>query len=701
MGDDTRNEFAGTARNVVQAENIYGGVHIQQASPDWLVVPRQLPPDTAHFTDRDAHLASLHGWLDAAQEQAASAAVITGSGGVGKTSLATHWAHQVRERFTDGDIYLDLRGYHSEHALSSEDAVEELLEALNTPGERVPPGMAARVALYRSLLHGRRILLLLDNAASVEQVRPLLPGTSTCRLLVTSRGQLGGLVVRDGAQRMSLDVLEPEDAIGLLERISDSERVQEDPAATAELVRYCGYLPLALRIAAERLVNSPSFSVADLVAELAEARERLDALHSEDEDAEVRAVFSWSYHALAPDVARMFRLLGLVPGPDISVEAVATLAGISVVKARRQLDKLVGAHLLNETGSRRYRFHDLLRVYAAECAEADEPEENRKAALHRLFTWYAYSTNAAAFVITPHFSRIPVDIPEPEGPVPEFPDRLTALHWCDAEQDSAVAAVSQAAASGADTRAWQLTVALFAYFLVRKPYKDWVDTHEVGLSAARRDGARLTEAWLYTSISIAHRGLSQHDTALEYLDQALAGWREFGHRWAEAWALRDAGSAYYSLGRNEQAVTTIEQALAIHLAEGDSWGEATALNWLARAHHGLGQLDVALDEMNRALAIRQSQGDQPNVANALNDLCTLRMDLEQFDLAIQVAEQALDISQNVEHWHGEVTAHDRLGTLLDRVGRTESADEHWNAAVELYDKLGDPRADEIRARATR
>ncbi|MBP2330432.1 tetratricopeptide (TPR) repeat protein [Kibdelosporangium banguiense] len=695
---DTHNELSGSAVNVVQARDISGGVHIHHIAVAELPIPRQLPPDVGHFVDREKHIERLHVWLDTPHDRAAPAEVIAGAGGVGKTSLAAHWAHQVRDRFPDGDLYLDLRGYHVERSLSASEGLDYVLRALGVTGERLPVALDAKAALYRSMLHGRRILVLLDNAATTEQIRPLLPGSPTCRVVITSRSRLTGLMIKEGAHRMPLDTLPPDRAIELLEQVA-GDRVRDDPASTAKLAEYCGHLPLALRIAAERLVASPHLTVADLVEELAEERERLDALDSgDDEFTNVRAVFSWSYRALPADAARMFRLLGLVTGPDISGAAAAVLAGLPAVKARRVLDALVGAHLLQVNGPHRYRFHDLLRVYAAHCAENDESETDRQAALHRLFTWYAYSIEAAAQVITPHFSRIPISVAEPVAPAPDFPDRLTALHWCDSEQANLVAAVQQAADVGEHTLAWQMPVGLFAFCLVRRPLADWVTTHLVGLASVRHDGDRLAEVWLQNSIALAYRDLRQYDSALEYFQLALAGWRAEGVRWGEAWALRDIGGVYNLLGRNAEAIGTLNESLAIHLEEDDTWGEATALALLARANHSLGQFEQALPQLDRALEIRRDHGDQRNVGNALNDLSQLHDSLGQFDQAMAEAEEALDIHRAVEYWHGEATAHERLAAVLDHTGQAEAAAEHWRAAITLYDKLGDPRADDIRNR---
>ncbi|MGM1064668.1 ATP-binding protein [Saccharothrix sp. Mg75] len=689
------------AHNVLQARDVHGGVHFHD--PGWAMpVPRQLPPDVPHFTDRENHLARLHSWLDVPDSEASPVEVVAGIGGVGKTSLVTHWAHRVRDRFVDGDVFLDLRGYHRERAVTAADGLDRVLRALGTPNELIPADVDARAALYRTLLHNRKMLILLDNASSCEQVRPLLPGTATCRVVITSRNHLVGLAAGNGAHRMPLDVLPPERALELLRQVVGDERVDAEPAAADLLAAYCGYLPLALRIAAERLASSAHTSVEDLVEELAEVRERLDVLTSgDDESAAVRVVFSWSYDALSPDAARAFRLLGLMPGQDIGLSAAAALLDLTEGRARRLLAELTSVHMLTEKPGRRYQFHDLLRLHAVERVETREPEADRRAATRRLLVWYAHSLRAAVRVIMPYYTTIPVELPATTAAVPAFADRRAALQWCDAEQPNLMAAVAQASATGQHDLAWRLPVLMFGLLLTRKPLVDWVTTHDIGIASARAAGDVAAEAWLLTSVGIARRELRQSEPVLAELERALLCWQRVGIRWGEAWALRDTGATLNGLGRHAEAIGMFQRALAMHLEDGDAWGEATALSGLSHAHLETGETRLALEESLRALEIRREQGDQRNVGNALNTVGEVYLALGDVDRAVDHVENAMTVLTEVDYRGGRAVSHQLLGAALSRRGREDEAATHRRLAVELYESIGDPRADDVRAHLTR
>ncbi|NEC88759.1 NB-ARC domain-containing protein [Streptomyces sp. SID12501] len=353
-----------------------------------------------HFTGRTAELARLEAFLtafDAGEPATLLITVLVGAAGVGKSTLAIHWAHAVRDRFPDGHLYLNLQGYDASPPLSPHQALEFLLVSLGVPPGSISPDLDARAALYRHVVSGRRLIIFLDNVRSAAQLRPLLPGTSGSLILVTSRSQLSGLVVREGAKRIVIGPLAPQDATDLMRSILSRERVDAEPVASAKLVSHCAHLPLALRIAAERAAIHPLLPIEALASELESGSRRLDVLttYDDDETTAVRKVFSWSYRDLSPTAARTFRLLGLVSGPEISVLAAAALTRLPPDQAARVLGGLSSLHLLEVAGQDRYRFHDLLRDYARECVY-EESEQDRSDALRRLLTWYLFTAEEAA-----------------------------------------------------------------------------------------------------------------------------------------------------------------------------------------------------------------------------------------------------------------------------------------------------------------
>jgi NB-ARC domain-containing protein/tetratricopeptide repeat protein len=468
--------------------------------------------------------------------------VISGTAGVGKTALAVRWAHQLQDRFPDGQLYVNLRGYHPGPPMTPEQALDCFLRALDVSVEKIPIGMDEKAGLYRSLLNGRRVLVVLDNANTVEQVRPLLPGSPGCLVVVTSRSQLAGLFIRDGAHRVSLDPLPPAEAVLLLRQIMGAARVDAEPDVAVKLARQCAYLPLALRISAERVVSRPHITLADLAGELANERDRLDVLAAhDDETTAVRSVFFWSYRTLPPAAAHIFRLLGLHAGPDISIPVAAVLAGTTPPQARLLLNVLTGVHLLEETGHDRYRFHDLLRVYAAERVATEETDHERDSAVRRLLTWYLHTADAAGRVLTPQWRYVPLDFPE-AGFLPlVFTTYQQALEWCEAESANLVAATRHAAECGQHVIAWKLPAVLWNFFILRRHWADWITTHETGLAAARHLHDRYGEAWITNNLGGCYRCLGQFDEAINYLQQALVAWRELDDRWGEGWTLNRPG----------------------------------------------------------------------------------------------------------------------------------------------------------------
>lgn len=666
-------------------------------------VPRQLPGEVTHFIGRDAELATLDAFRaqdDPNRPRAMVIQAIAGTAGVGKTALVVHWAHRVRDRFPDGQLFVNLRGYNPGAPMAPEQALEEFLRALEVPAERIPAGLAARAALYRSLLDGRRVLIVLDNANTAEQVRPLLPGSATCRVVVTSRSRLSGLIARDGASRVRVDLLPPAEAIALLRDIIGAGRVAAEPESTAELANRCAYLPLALRIAAERAVTHPHLTLAELAGELAGVHDRLDLLATAAEDDEataVRAVFSWSYHTLAPDAARAFRLLGLHAGPDISAPAAAALTGTVPAQARRLLETLVSTHLIEEIGRDRYRFHDLLRVYAAECAQ-EENDQDRAAAVRRMLTWYLHTGDAADRILNPHRRRVPLKGPDVGCSPLEFTDYNQALEWCDAQRTNLVAAIRQAGQTAEHVIACTLPLALWGFFNLRKHWADLIATYNIGLTAAAHLHDRKVEAWSLGAVGMAYFHLRQHEEAFDHYQRSLAISREIGDQWAEAISLIGLSTACFYLRRYEEAFDYSQQALPICQEIEDPWSEAFALINFGAAHRKLHHFDDALAYFQRALTVVRRAHDRSGEATVLHNLGATYRDLQRFTDALEYFQRAHLAYREISDRWGEARTSLNIGDILQKFNETEAAATYWRQALPIFEDFNDSvKAAQIRA----
>ncbi len=570
-----------------------------------VLVPRQLPADVSDFVSRETELGDMDQQLtpNVGRPGVVVVSAIAGTAGVGKTTLAVHWAHRVRERFPDGDLYIDLRGYDSQPPVTPHDALSGFLRALGVAPERIPADTHARAAMYRSLLDGKCMLILLDNAANTVQVRPLLPATRTCVVVVTSRSRLSGLAIRNGARLVAIDVLPRAEALLLLSRIAGEERVDRDPDAARRLLEICGQLPLAVRIVGERINANPDTPLADFLIDLEDERARIDALSDlEDDSSAIRSVFSWSYKALRSPAARMFRLLGLHAGPHFTIEAAAALAGLSYAETRRLVDHLTQVHLVIRRAHNRFRFHDLLRAYAAELAVEDEPPDTRDDAVRRGLSWYLHAVDATDRMFAPSRRRVPLGLPQPDLPPPTFISSSTALSWCEAEHANLVAAIRQAGGNRPDV-AWQLAAVLGEYLFQRKHWAVMISTHSIGLHAAQRTHSLLGQAWMLTNLGTAHVENEQFSNAADYCTEALKIARTIGDRNIEGHALTNLGIALAGLDRLSEAVQRQQDALAVHRETGNHWGEAWTLTCLGRALVELTRFQEATDCYRSALRL--------------------------------------------------------------------------------------------------
>jgi hypothetical protein len=460
------------------------------------VVPRQLPPAVPRFAGRGAEMAALTGLLERAPGAAGTVAIsaIDGTAGIGKTALAVHWAHQVADRFPDGQLYVNLRGFGPADPMAPEEGLRAFLDALQVPAGQVPATEAGQQGLYRSLLARKRMLIVLDNARDPGQVRPLLPGVPGCMVLVTSRNQLTGLAAAEGAHLLTLDILTGTEAHELLADRIGAARLTAEPDSAAELIRLCARLPLALAITAARAGAHPRRTLAALAAELRDARNRLDTLATGEQATDVRAVFSWSYNSLRAPAARMFRLLGLHPGPDITVPAAASLAGLPRGPASAALAELAGANLVTEHAPGRYAVHDLLHVYAAEHAHAEDGEASCRAAIHRMLDHYLHTCHAAAHLMQAQRGTLTLAPAQPGVTAERLADHERALAWFKAEHHVLVAIAGLAAASGFDTCAWQLPWSMATFLDWQGHWHDWAATQRIALAAVTRQDDKGAQA---------------------------------------------------------------------------------------------------------------------------------------------------------------------------------------------------------------
>jgi len=662
------------------------------------VVPRQLPLATPDFTGRVAELERLHSLAPAV-----TVAAISGTAGAGKTALAIRFGHQVADRFPDGQLFGDLHGHAEEAPVDPLRVLHRFLPAMGTAPGCVPADLSEASALYRSLLAGKRMLIVLDNAASAGQVRDLLPGSPGCLVLVTSRSRLAGLVAKDGAVPVRVGALGETESVALLGKIIGTRRVDAQPAAATAIAASCACLPLALRIAAERAAHRPGLALAWLASELADERRRLDALTvGMDGHTTVRSVFSWSYRALAPDARRMFRLLGLFPRPETGIPAAAALAGTRRDEAARLLEVLADGQLLDEVPpGGRYRFHDLLRSYAAERAEVDGDPADRAAAPRRIFAWYLHTADAADHLPVPGRLHAPLDPPPPQCDPLDFNGYDQALAWCDAEYANLIAVAHAAAAGGHDDTAWKFPVALRGFFDVRRPWADWMACARDGLAAARRAGDRTGQAWALSCLSSPYFELGTFADALRCDQEALEIYRETGDRRRESAALNNIGTNYLELHRLSDALDCFQAVLANSRSDGSTYGAGIALANLGRTYRGLGRFDDAAAAHQQALIAFRELGYRQNEASTLNSLgMTYRM-WQRPEAARSCYARALEVYRQAGSRHGEAETHRDLGDLLHSTGATAEARESWRRALSLFLDLGDPGADDVHSRLAR
>lgn len=649
-------------------------------------VPRQLPADVPSFALRRDELARLDK-LVAAPTDAVVVAAISGTAGVGKTALAVHWSHRVAKRFPDGQLYADLRGFDPGGAvLNPADVVRGFLDAFAVPPARIPADGDALAGLYRTQLAGKRVLIVLDNARDTEQIRPLLPGAPGCLVLITSRTRLTGLVVNTGAHPLALGLLTPDEARALLARRLGLSRIAEERDAVDEIIVGCAGLPLALAIVAARAATHPHLPLSVLATELADTGARLDALADTDQAVDMRAVFSWSYAALTPAAARLFRLLGLHPGPDISAAAAGSLVGLTSSQVRPLLAELTHAHLIVERyGNGRYSTHDLLQAYARELVRDLDSDDVRQRATESMLAHYLAGVADATRVLYPAWRGHRHGTPEKPGQV--FGEPPEAQAWLDAERTNLVALCGFAADHGWFEHALGLATHLHRY-LEGGHYGDALTINAQAITVARRMGDQRAEAHLLTNLGDVYRWLGQYRPALEHLQQALASHRLTGDRQGEARTLSDLGIVEERLGNLHTATSHHSRALELCRASGDRYGEAAARTNLGNVHNRPDHYPQAITELEHALDIFRTLGDGTGQAIALANLGDVHASLGQFKLAADRLHESLELFRELKHSSGEGVALENLGSLYLRLGSARKATQYLRQALDIFDKNG-------------
>jgi DNA-binding SARP family transcriptional activator len=662
--------------------------------------PRQLPAAVPNFAGRAAEFAALTIALDdGGTGRRARIMTITGVAGVGKTTLAVHWAHHAARWFPDGQLYVNLRGFDpSGTPVAAADAVRGFLMALSVPAEMIPATADAQASLYRSLLADKRMLLVLDNALDPAQVRPLLPGSAGCMVVVTSRNLLAGLIAAEGARQLRLDVLDDAEAAELLTGRLGRERTTAEPDALAELIGLCAGLPVALVIVAARTIAQQHLPLRMLAAELRGAKNRLDGLTTGDLATDVRSVFSWSYLSLSPPAARLFRLAGLHPGPSLSAEAAASLAGLPLAAARRGLRELVSAHLIGEHSPGRFALHDLLREYAAERAKSTGSQASRRAALHRMLDHYLHTALAAGPLLEPEQSWMAPERTVRGVTLEQFADDRAAVHWFETEHLALMAAITLAADLGFDLHACQLAVTLTSVLDQSACWQDLAASSATALAAAQRAGHREAEAYAQRGLGGAFARLGRYKDAHVHLQRCLDQFTELRNIDGQARAHLNLACLLHSMDDCERALSHAHRARELFERLQQGAGLAASLNTVGWLEAQLGSTEYGLACCQRALALAQEADNQVIAAATWDSLGYVRRLLGQHDEAVRCHQlaAAMYAEFGAVWYRAEVLIN--LGDTHEAAGDRPTARELWQEALEVFEQTHHPGTERVRGR---
>ncbi|QFZ21516.1 AfsR/SARP family transcriptional regulator [Saccharothrix syringae] len=655
-----------------------------------VAVPRQLPAPPGAFIGRADELAALTAALDDVDAGTVVISAIGGAGGIGKTWLALHWAHEHLDRFPDGQLFVDLRGFSPDgEPMPASVAVRGFLDALGVEPGRIPTAPESQAALLRGLVADKRILLVLDNAADTRQVVPLLPGGESCTVLVTSRSRLLGLMTAHGARHLNLDVLTDDESRALLARRLGAARVAAEAGAVEELIAFCKGFPLALGVIAARAHGHPHLPLATLAAELRELG--LDALADSDPAASLPAVLSWSHRALTAEQQWVFGLLGIAPGPDTGLPAAAALTGLPPVEVGKVLRGLEQASLLTRDSRGRYAMHDLVRAYAADTTEELPPGE-RDAALRRVVDFYLHTAHAADRALDPHRETVPLDPPVP-GADPWTPAGTEdALAWFDTEQPGLLAAQQAAAAAGWHQAVWQLAWALTTFHNRRGHLSEQLVVWRAGLTAAERLDSPSARIRVHRNLGRAHAALRQHEEAVEHLDRALA-LAERHEPTTQAHIHQVLAWTWSRRGDERRALEHATRSLGFYRALGNPAWEANALNMVGWYAAQNGEHDRAREHCRAALDLHRRHHNPEGEADTLDSLAYIDHETGRHEQAVEHYRQALVLFRRIGNTVQVADTLEHLGRPCAALGRYEEAREVWEEALELF--RAQDRADDV------
>ena len=696
-----------TVRLLADALRLIGPVRDQfevaargRAAPGGAAAAATLPRDVVSFTGRQRELGEL---VDAAAGAHGVVGIhaIDGMAGVGKTAFAVHAAHRLADRFPDGQIFLPLHGHTpGQQPVDPADALASLLLTAGVAPAQIPPGLQARMALWRDRLAGRQLLLILDDAAGSEQVVPLLPGTGESLVLVTSRRHLSAL---EDAVAISLDMLPAREAAALLVRLAGRRGLNAGDPGVAEITRLCGYLPLAIGLVARQLRHHPAWSAAGRAAELAAAVDRLELIATEN--VSVAAAFDLSYADLGPDLQRLFRRLGLHPGSEVDGYAAAAVNGTGLAVARRGLEALYDQCLLSEPAAGRYRMHDLIREHARALACRDDPDSDRELATARLLDYYQYAGARADALIARQGRPGPAATNGPvPAAVPALADSEQALGWARAERASLLACLDHVTAAGQHARVIALTAAIAGLLWRDGPWPEAIARHEAAIEAARQLGDRLGQANALSDRGAVQRVTSDYPATVQALEQALDLYRELGDRAGQANALLYLGAVRRMTADYPAAVRALAQALGIYRDLGNRDGQASTLYFLGITRKLTSDCPAAVQDLEQALDLYRDLDDQAGQADALSDLGDVRRLSGEYLAASQSLEQALDLYRDLGDRVGEADARDLgvrrgqanaflfLGIVRRVTGDHLAAAQNLEQAIGMYRDLGDRSA---------